>query len=158
MGDRTYYQLALPTTLRPRTLRAAATAFTGTPWTTQQAKQELGEHLHLNPAAVCITIEERLVGECRDAAEAVRDALHDRGVDVPFAVIEDPRYEWLGTLCRYHPQYGMHEVDCDATGTPLLTAHALRHITATTTGAEQVLAAIHVHLGTPWDTIPTGCQ
>jgi len=71
--------------------------------TKQQAKQELGEHLHLNFAAVCITIEERSVGECRDAADAVLHPLHDLDVDVPFAVIEDPRYEWLGTLCRYHP-------------------------------------------------------
>jgi len=108
MGDRTYYRLALPADLDPEAIRMAATAFTDDPWTDEDVTRLLD---HTRPdQTLWVDIEERSVGECRDAAEAVLTALTDEGQDVAFTVTEDPKYEWLGTLCRYQPGKGMHEV------------------------------------------------
>lgn len=108
MGDRTYYRLALPADLDREAIRMAAIAFTDEPWTDDDVTRLLD---HTRPdQTLWVDIEERSVGECRDAAEAVLTALTDEGQDVAFTVTEDPKYEWLGTLCRYQPGKGMHEV------------------------------------------------
>lgn len=84
----------------------AATAFTDDPWTDADVCRLLGNSCPARP--IWVDIQERSVGECRAAAEAVLTALHEEGQDTAFTVTEDPKYEWLGTLCRYQPGKGMH--------------------------------------------------
>ena len=77
MGDRTYYRLALPADLDPEAIRMAATAFTDDPWTDEDVTRLLD---HTRPdQTLWVDIEERSVGECRDAAEAVLTAPDRRG-------------------------------------------------------------------------------
>ena len=87
----------------------AAIAFTAAPWGDDDVARLLAASRP--DRRLCIDILERSVGECRQAADAVLGALHRQGADVAFAVTEDPKYEWLGTMCRYQPSKGMHEVD-----------------------------------------------
>ena len=108
MGDRTYYRLALPATLSREAIRSAAIAFTDGHWTDEDVTRLLDNAR--SDQTLWIDIEERYVGECREAAEAVLAALAEEGQDVAFTVTEDPKYEWLGTMCRYQPGRGMHEV------------------------------------------------
>ena len=99
-----------------------------------------------------VDIEERSVGECRDAAEAVLTALTDEGQDVAFTVTEDPKYEWLGTLCRYQPGKGMHEVDCDANAQAVLTDGELATLISTLPDPAAILDQITATLGLDWQT------
>lgn len=155
VGDRTYYSLTLPVTTPPEALRAAVSAFTEEHWTLEEATATLRDHASC--VTVCVPIEERRMGECRVAADAVLAALADLDVAVPFAVVECPKYEFLGTVCRYLPELGMHEVQCDADGTALLPAHVLRTLTTRRTDPVAVLAEVRAHLGTAWDSVLTGC-
>lgn len=150
MGDRTYYRLALPPTLDREAIRSAASAFTDEPWTDQDMTRLLDCTSPDQP--VWIDIEERYVGECREAAEAVLTALTEEGQDVAFTVTEDPRYEWLGTLCRYQPGKGMHEVDCDANAQAVLTDSELAVLTRESTDPATILDRITATLGLDWKT------
>ena len=105
MGDRTYYRLALPATLGRETIRMAAIAFTDGHWTDEDVTRLLDNARA--DQTLWIDIEERYVGECREAAEAVLAALAEEDQDVAFTVTEDPKYEWLGTMCRYQPDKGI---------------------------------------------------
>ena len=150
MGDRTYYRLALPADLDPEAIRMAATAFTDDPWTDEDVTRLLD---HTRPdQTLWVDIEERSVGECRDAAEAVLTALTDEGQDVAFTVTEDPKYEWLGTLCRYQPGKGMHEVDCDANAKAVLTHGELATLISTLPDPAAILDQITATLGLDWQT------
>jgi len=76
MGDRTYYPLALPSILDPEAARMAAIAFTGDAWNGDAVRRLLAES---PDHTLWINIQERSVGECRDAADAVLEALHEEG-------------------------------------------------------------------------------
>lgn len=153
MGDRTYYRLSLPAGLDREAIRMAAIAFTNDSWTDTDVARLL-DPPDLD-RTVRIDIQERYVGECREAAEAVLTALREHGADVAFTVSEDPKYEWLGTLCRYQPGKGVHEVDCDASENALLTDQAFRRLCNDTEPAT-ALARIRDHLGVAWQSAPTG--
>ena len=89
MGDRTYYRLALPADLDREAIRMAAIAFTDEPWTDDDVTRLLD---HTRPdQTLWVDIEERSVGECREAAEAVLTALHEEGQEIAFTVSEDPK-------------------------------------------------------------------
>lgn len=148
MGDRTFYRLALPPGLKRSTLRRVASAFTGDWWTKGEAA---GLRESAQPdGTVWVDIEERLCGECREAAEAVLEALD--GAEVAFTVTEDPKYDVPGTVCRYQPGRGMHEADCDATGTAVVTAGWVRGISETTEDPGIILSALRAELGLDWET------
>ena len=88
MGDRTYYRLALPADLDPEAIRMAATAFTDDPWTDEDVTRLLD---HTRPdQTLWVDIEERSVGECRDAAEAVLTALTDGELATLISTLPDP--------------------------------------------------------------------
>jgi len=132
MGDRTFYRLTLPEGLTTDQLRCAASAFTEDEWTTEEA-----ERLQDGACSVVVVdIEERLCGDCRKAADAVQEAL---GGQVAFTVTEDPKYEWLGTICRYDPERGMHETECGPDGQAVLTASSFE---ATSQAAQDDPAAV----------------
>ncbi len=151
MGDRTYYRLALPADLDREAIRMASIAFTDDHWTDEDVTRLLD---YARPNQVLwVDIEERSVGECRAAAEAVLTALHEEGQDVAFTVTEDPKCEFLGTLCRYQPGgKGMHEVDCDANAQAVLTDSALTALLRECTDPATVLAKITTILGLDWQT------
>ena len=67
--------------------------------------------------------------------------------EVGFAVCEEPKREWLGTLCRYLPGTGMHEVDCGPGVNPLIELTTLRALAARHRQPEELLEAITTHLG-----------
>lgn len=147
MGDRTYYRLSLPTGLSNDQLHRAASAFTQDEWTVEEVEQLTRQ---ARQDAVWVDIEERLVGECREAAEAVLAALAGQ---VAFAVTEDPKYEWLGTVCRYDPARGMHETECDAEGEALLSAGVFKAISRAADGDPvAVVEQLHQVLGIEWST------
>jgi hypothetical protein len=150
MGDRTYYRLALPADLDREAVRMAAIAFTDGPWTDDDVTRLLDNSRPDQP--LWVDIEERSVGACRDAAEAVLTALREEGQDVAFTVTEDPKYEWLGTLCRYQPGKGMHEVDCDANAQAVLTDGELTVLIRTLTDPAAILDRITARLGLDWQT------
>lgn len=154
MADHTYYRLALPADLDREAIRMAASAFTDEPWTDDDVTRLLDNTRPDQP--LWVDIEERSVGECREAAEAVLTALREEGQDVAFTVTEDPRYEWLGTLCRYQPGrrggIGMHEVACDANAQAVLTDSELRALTRATPDPTEALAKITAILGLDWQT------
>lgn len=150
MGDRTYYRLALPADLDREAIRKAASAFTDDLWTTDDVTRLL-ENSHLDQA-LWVDIAERSVGECRDAAEAVLTALGEVGQDIAFTVTEDPKYEWLGTLCRYQPGKGMHEVDCDANAQAVLTDGELVALIRTIADPATIVERITAALGLDWQT------
>lgn len=118
MGDRTFYRLAIPASTPRKALRAAAEAFTGGYWTLDDVDELTAGEAN---GVAWIDIQERSCGGSREAADAVLQALTDHGqTDVAFTVTEDPKYEWLGTMCRFHPARGMHEVECDSNARALL--------------------------------------
>ena len=150
MGDRTYYRLALPADLDREAIRMAAIAFTDEPWTDDDVTRLLD---HTRPdQTLWVDIEERSVGECREAAEAVLTALLAESQDIAFTVSEDPKYEWLGTLCRYQPGKGMHEVDCDANAQAVLTDGELAALIRTLADPAAILDRITATLGLDWQT------
>lgn len=151
MGDRTYYRLAITSTLDLDTIRDVASAFTHAGWTYNEAR-DLLKH-HTQDGTLNIDIEQRYVGEAREAADDVLKALtdHDRA-DIPFTVTEDPAYEWLGTMCRYTPDLGMHEVDCDTEAHALLTDATFNTLAAQTSDPADLISKIRDHLGTSWTT------
>ncbi len=150
MGDRTYCRLALPATLSREAIRSAAIAFTDGHWTDEDVTRLLDNAR--SDQTLWIDIEERYVGECREAAEAVLAALAEEGQDVAFTVTEDPKYEWLGTMCRYQPGRGMHEVDCDANAQAVLSDSALAALTREGSDPATILARITATLGLDWQT------
>lgn len=148
MGDRTYYAMSLPAFLSVAQIRAAVEAFDENVCTDTQIARARQDR----PADVCrFEIEERSVGECSDAAEAVLEALRSEDVDVAFSIFEAPKYEWMGTLCRYHPDYGMHEMDCDGEGRPVLAASTVRS-DLQTLNPDDLVTRLHARIGTDWTT------
>ena len=72
--------------------------------------------------------------------------------DVAFTATEDPKYEWLGTLCRYQPGKGIHEVDCDANAQAVLTDGELAALIRTLADPTAILDRITATLGLDWQT------
>lgn len=151
MGDRTFYRLAIPTTTPRRALAAAAAAFTGEPWTLDEVEELAGDP---GMGVAWIDVPERYCGQSREAADAVLEALVAYGQDIPFTVTEDPKYEWLGTMCRYDPTRGMHEVDCDSSSRALLLDSTFTRLCSTYDDPADVVDQIKALLGVDWDTPP----
>src|SRR5690606_37765226 len=112
------------------------------------------EATHHPDGTVWFDCPERTVGQARQAAEAVLAVLRAHDLDVPFSVAEDPKFEWLGTLCRYHPDLGMHEADCDANGQAVLTDATYSALAATARTPDALLGGIREDLGLDWASVP----
>ncbi len=144
MGDRTYYRLALPAGLDREAARVAAAAFTDDPWTEADVTRLLDRTPSDRP--VWIDIQER------SPPRPVLAALGEVDQDLAFTVTEDPRREWPGTMCRYQPGRGMHEVDCDASAQAVLTDASLAAQIRDAADPAEVLAWITSVLGLDWRT------
>lgn len=143
MGDRTCYSLSIVSALPLAVVREVIEVFTEGSCSSREADAVVEE------GRLFLTIPERLVGEARECAEAVREVLVAAGFDVPFAVTEDPKYEWLGTLCRYHPVLGFHVVDCDGEGRVVVDEGALQSAMRAR-GAEDFVRWLAGRLGIAW--------
>ena len=146
MGDYTYYCMVVADAARlgAQLLARVAAAFMDDDFGVQDVAR-----CGFARADRCMVfdIEERPVGQCRAAADAVREVLADSGVEVAFAVCEEPKYEWLGVLCRYVPGVGMHEVDCGPGGDPVIELPTVQALAARHHNPEELVAAINAHLG-----------
>lgn len=152
MADRTFYRLAIRVNTPREALLAAAEAFTGDSWTLDDVDQLTAGEVD---GVAWIDIQERCCGESREAADAVLEALTDHGQSIAFTVTEDPKYEWLGTMCRYDPARGMHEVECDSNARALLVDSTLTRLCGQSEDPAQILDQIRAILGLDWD-IPPG--
>lgn len=146
MGDYTYYRLVVADAdrLDAQLLARVVAAFIDEDFGVQDVAR-----CGFARADGCMVfdIEERPVGQCRAAADAVYAVLAGGGVEVGFAVCEEPKYEWLGTLCRYFPGTGMHEVECGPGGDPLIELTTVRALAARHRQPEELVEAITAHLG-----------
>ncbi|WP_026820054.1 DUF3145 family protein [Arthrobacter castelli] len=59
-------------------------------------------------------------GPCGSADE-IATQLQLTAPDASWQVWEDPKYEWLGSLCRFTPGLGLWTAPCDADGCPVFT-------------------------------------
>lgn len=151
MGDRTAYTLTLPASLPDDAIVAAAAAFyddgddvTGVAAEVRSNREHQGRH---ETAYMTFVETERTIGEEIEAAQAVWMALMQAGHRAPFMLWADP-YMSLGTLVRWHPVLGPHEVDCDGDGTPRITDTELAN--AMTKGAEALGVLVDL-AGLDWE-------
>jgi hypothetical protein len=67
-------------------------------------------------AAGDFDVDEKRVGETQSIADSLIAYLTKKGIDRPFEVWEEPKYEWLGSLYHHDPDGRDTYGDCDAEG------------------------------------------
>ena len=144
MSDRTAYTfeiLGLPVDRQPELL-AALEAIHGSPdevsaddpATTPPGRRLYSIQWHDSP-----------VGPTQELHEATLAVTKEH----QFRVWEDPKYEWLGEVCRYCPPLGTFTAECDSGGEPHIPMTTLLHLMRTTP-AQQLHAKLRELVGERW--------
>lgn len=87
----------------------------GQDWSTRYRVWQVADVDRMLDNEVSFTDDQFRCGGTEELAEILKD------LGCVFDIHEDPKYEWLGTLCMYHPDLGMLTSQCDADGSPLVS-------------------------------------
>jgi len=182
MGDRTYYTISLDAS---GLTDADLDALTATTEFDRWERDILVVNPDLpydNPARITelptvgIIVEEMYCGSSEEVASKVLTWMREEPAERlrAFTVQESPKYEWLGTLitfdpklhgpesiglpsdCREHDRPAYHMVECDDSGTALLSEDTAARLIAAADGSfEALVLALGEHYGPAFDGLVT---
>ena len=89
----------------------------GQDWSARYRDWQVADVDRLVDEKVNFTCDQFRCGDTEELAGILKD------LRCVFEIHEDPKYEWLGTLCMYHPDLGMLASQCDADGSPLVSVN-----------------------------------
>jgi hypothetical protein len=86
------------------------------------------------------------------SADQIAAELIEAAPGCSFALWEDPKYQWLGSVNVYTPALGLFSAECDANGQPVYTAREITDMITKAGDVDQagLIAAIQRTTGGAW--------